>query len=264
MSEQPVPAVLRPLDRLGAGAVAVLDSLGRFGTFLGIALASMATPPFKVEAVISRLHYVGYRSLVIIVLTGAFTGMVLGLQLHLTLSRFGSEAFLGPAVALALIRELGPVLAALMVTGRAGSALTAEIGIMRITEQIDALTVMALSPFRYLVTPSILAGLLSFPLMTAIFDVVGIFGGYLVGVQLLGLSEGTYFGEMRAFVHMDDIMTGFWKSVAFGIVVTWVCTYKGYYVGHGAEGVARATTQAVVLSSVLILMSDYFMGSVLP
>jgi phospholipid/cholesterol/gamma-HCH transport system permease protein len=135
---------------------------------------------------------------------------------------------------------------------------------MRITEQIDALTVMALSPFRYLVAPSLLAGLLSFPLLTVIFDVVGIFGGYLVGVELLGLSAGTYFGEMQSFVRMDDIMTGFWKSVAFGIVVTWVCTYKGYYVGHGAEGVARATTQAVVLSSVLILLWDYFMGSVLP
>jgi phospholipid/cholesterol/gamma-HCH transport system permease protein len=264
MTEQPVPAALRPLERLGAAVIAVLMSLGRFGTFFGIAVASMFTPPFKVRALIGRLHYIGYRSLVIIVLTGAFTGMVLGLQLYLTLTRFGSEAFLGPAVALALIRELGPVLAALMVTGRAGSALTAEIGIMRITEQIDALTVMALSPFRYLVAPSILAGLLSFPLMTALFDVVGIFGGYLVGVQLLGLSEGTYFGEMQSFVHLDDIMTGFWKSVAFGIVVTWVCTYKGYYVGHGAEGVARATTQAVVLSSVLILLWDYFMGSVLP
>jgi len=162
-----------------------------------------------------------------------------------------------------LIRELGPVLAALMVTGRAGSALTAEIGIMRITEQIDALTVMALSPFRYLVTPSILAGVVTFPLMTALFDVVGIFGGYLVGVKLLGLSEGTYFGEMQTFVHLDDILTGFWKSLSFGVLVTWVCTYKGYYVGHGAEGVARATTQAVVLSSVLILLWDYFLGSVL-
>jgi phospholipid/cholesterol/gamma-HCH transport system permease protein len=264
MTEQPVPAALRPIERLGAAAVAVLLSLGRFGTFFGMALASMVTPPFKWGALVGRLHYIGYRSLVIIVLTGAFTGMVLALQLYLTLIRFGSEAFLGPAVALALIRELGPVLAALMVTGRAGSALTAEIGIMRITEQIDALTVMALSPFRYLVTPSILAGLLSFPLMTALFDVVGIFGGYLVGVELLGLSEGTYFGEMRSFVHLDDIMTGFWKSLSFGIVVTWVCTYKGYYVGHGAQGVARATTQAVVLSSVLILLWDYFMGSVLP
>src|SRR5262249_19733454 len=170
----------------------------------------------------------------------------------------------GPAVALSLTRELGPVLAALMVAGRAGSALTAEIGIMRITEQIDALTVMALNPMRYLVAPSILAGLVTFPLMTAIFDVVGIFGGYLVGVRLLGLSEGTYFGEMRTFVDMTDIMTGFWKSISFGIVVRWVCTYRGFNVGPGAEGVARATTRAVVLSSVLILVCDYFRGSFLP
>jgi phospholipid/cholesterol/gamma-HCH transport system permease protein len=182
----------------------------------------------------------------------------------LVLSRFGSEAFLGPAVALSLIRELGPVLAALMVTGRAGSALTAELGIMRITEQIDALTVMALNPMRYLVVPSLLAGLITFPLMTAIFDVMGIFGGYLVGVQLLGMSEGTYFGEMQSFVSIDDVMMGVWKSLSFGVIVTWVSTYKGFNVGHGAEGVARATTQAVVLASVLILVWDYFLGSVLP
>src|SRR5262245_31355622 len=263
MTEQPVAAALRPFERLGAAVVASLQSLGRFGTFFGMALASMVTPPFKWGALVGRLHYIGYRSLVIIVLTGAFTGMVLGLQLFLTLSRFGSEAFLGPAVALSLIRELGPVLAALMVTGRAGSALTAEIGIMRITEQIDALTVMALNPFRYLVSPSILAGILTFPLMTALFDVVGIFGGYLVGVELLGLSQGTYFGEMQTFVAFDDIMTGFWKSLSFGVLVTWVCTYKGFYVARGAEGVAQATTQAVVLSSVLILLWDYFLGSVL-
>jgi phospholipid/cholesterol/gamma-HCH transport system permease protein len=151
-----------------------------------------------------------------------------------------------------------------MITGRAGSALTAEIGIMRSTEQIDALTVMALNPMRYLVVPSLLAGLITFPMMTALFDVVGIFGGYLVGVELLGLSEGTYFGEMKTFVDMKDIMTGFWKSLSFGVLVTWVATYKGFHVGHGAEGVARATTQSVVLASVLILVWDYFMGSVLP
>jgi len=222
------------------------------------------TPPFKFWAFIDRINYIGFRSLLIILLTGGFTGMVLGLQVYLTLVRFGSEAFLGPAVALSLIRELGPVLAALMVTGRAGSALTAEIGIMRITEQIDALTVMALNPVRYIVAPSLLAGLVTFPAMTAIFDTVGIFGGYLVGVELLGLSQGTYFGEMQTFVDMSDIMTGFWKSVSFGVIVTWVCTYKGFNVGHGAEGVAKATTDAVVLSSVLILVWDYFMGSVLP
>ncbi|MBI3637847.1 MAG: ABC transporter permease [Candidatus Rokubacteria bacterium] len=264
MTDTPVPLALRPLDALGRNTIGILESMGRFGAFFGHAIVSMVTPPFKFRALVDRIDYVGFRSLLIILLTGAFTGMVLGLQIFLTLSRFGSEAFLGPAVALSLIRELGPVLAALMVTGRAGSALTAEIGIMRITEQIDALTVMALDPFRYLVTPSILAGIVTFPLMTALFDVVGIFGGYLVGVELLGLSPGTYFGEMQSFVHMDDIMTGFWKSLSFGVVVMWVCTYKGYYVGHGAEGVARATTQAVVLSSVLILVWDYFLGSVLP
>ena len=197
-------------------------------------------------------------------LTGAFTGMVLGLQVFLTLSRFGSEAFLGPAVALSLIRELGPVLCAVFVTGLAGSALTAEIGIMKITEQIDALTVMALNPTRYLVVPAVVAGLVTFPLMTGIFDVVGIFGGYIVGVELLGLSPGTYFGEMQSFVDWRDLMTGFWKALSFGIVVPWVCTYKGFHCGHGAEGVARATTQAVVLASVLILVWDYFLGSVLP
>src|SRR6266498_2250607 len=226
MPERPLAPTLRPFDAVGGWTIALLDSLGRFGTFFAEAVLTLVTPPFKLRAFIDRIDYIGFRSLLIILLTGAFTGMVLGLQIFLTLSRFGSEAFLGSAVALSLIRELGPVLAALMVTGRAGSALTAEIGIMRITEQIDALTVMALNPVRYLVVPSILAGLVTFPLMTALFDTVGIFGGYLVGVKLLGLSEGTYFGEMQTFVNMTDIMTGFWKSISFGIVVTWVCTYK--------------------------------------
>src|SRR6267142_1058681 len=264
MPERPLAPALRPFDAVGGWTIAVVDSLGRFGAFFAAALAVLVTPPFKFRAFVNRIHFIGYNSLLIIFLTGAFTGMVLGLQIYLTLVRFGSEAFLGPAVALSLIRELGPVLAALMVTGRAGSALTAELGIMRITEQIDALTVMALSPMRYLVAPSLIAGLITFPMMTALFDVVGIFGGYLVGVELLGLSEGTYFGEMQTFVDMGDIMTGFWKSVCFGVIVTWVCTYKGFHVSRGAEGVAAATTQAVVLSSVLILVWDYFLGTVLP
>jgi phospholipid/cholesterol/gamma-HCH transport system permease protein len=212
---------------------------------------------------IARIHFIGAKSLVVILLTGAFTGMVLGLQVFYTLTKFGSEAFLGPAVALTLIRELGPVLCALMVTGRAGSALTAEIGIMRITEQIDALHAMALNPMRYLVVPTILAGLIAFPLLTAIFDLVGIYGGYLVGVKLLGIGEGTYFGEMETYVGLRDITQGILKSLSFGLLVTWVCCYKGFHTGYGAEGVSRATTEAVVLSSVLILVWDYFIGSVL-
>jgi phospholipid/cholesterol/gamma-HCH transport system permease protein len=263
MTEGVAPA-LRTFEALGRRTIDVVEALGRFGAFLGVALGLLFSPPFKWRACVSRIHYVGFNSLLIILLTGTFTGMVLGLQLYLTLQRFGAEAYLGPAVALSIIRELGPVLSALMVTGRAGSALTAEIGIMRITEQIDALTVMALNPMRYLAVPSLLAGLITFPMMTAVFDTVGIFGGYLVGVQLLGLSQGTYFGEMKTFVDMRDIMTGFWKSLSFGVIVTWVATYKGFHVGHGAEGVARATTQSVVLASVLILVWDYFLGSVLP
>jgi phospholipid/cholesterol/gamma-HCH transport system permease protein len=255
--------LLRPFEALGRGAIGVLVSLGAFGTFLAEALLVMVTSPVKGGALLRRVQFIGFRSLIIIVLTGAFTGMVLALQLYFTLTRFGSEAFLGPALALSVIRELGPVLSALMVTGRAGSALTAEIGIMRITEQIDALTVMALNPMRYLVVPSLLAGLIAFPLITAIFDVVAILGGRLVAVELLGLSAGVYLSEIRTFVDLSDIMEGFWKSLSFGVIVTWVSTYKGFHVGHGAEGVARATTQAVVLASVLILVWDYFLGSVL-
>ena len=241
-----------------------MQALGRFGRFFAEAVVFVFVPPFKLSRLVDRINFIGFQSLIIVLLTGAFTGMVLGLQVFLTLTRFGAEGFLGPAVALSLIRELGPVLCAVFVTGLAGSALTAEIGIMRITEQIDALTVMALNPMRYLVVPAIVAGLITFPLMTAIFDVVGIFGGYLVTVQLLGLSPGTYFGEMQTFVDWSDLMVGFWKSISFGLLVPWVCTYKGFHCGHGAEGVARATTQAVVLSSILILVLDYVLGTLLP
>src|SRR5712691_3282740 len=258
------PAPLRPVAALGRLSLEVVEALGRFGLFFVQAAGYTVTPPFKLGRLLDRINFIGFRSLTIVILTGAFTGMVLGLQLFLTLSRFGSEAYLGPAVALSLIRELGPVLCAVFVTGLAGSALTAEIGIMRITEQIDALQVMALNPMRYLVSPALVAGVITFPLLTAIFDVVGILGGYVVAVHLLGLSPGTYFGEMQSFTDMTDVMVGFWKSLAFGILVPWVCTYKGFHCGHGAEGVARATTEAVVLSCVLILVFNYFLGSVLP
>jgi phospholipid/cholesterol/gamma-HCH transport system permease protein len=258
------PAPLRPIAALGRVSLDVVSALGRFGRFFGQAAGFVVVPPFKLGRLIDRIHFIGFRSLTIVILTGAFTGMVLGLQIFLVLARFGSEAYLGPAVALSLIRELGPVLCAVFVTGLAGSALTAEIGIMKITEQIDALQVMALNPMRYVVVPALVAGLITFPLLTSIFDLVGIAGGYLVGVKLLGLSPGTYFGEMQNFVTVDDLMVGYWKALSFGLIVPWVCTYKGFHCGHGAEGVARATTQAVVLSSVLILVWDYFLGSVLP
>ena len=256
--------VLDPLQRLGRWGLETVSALGRFGVFLGEALFWLAIPPFKARQGLQRVWFIGFHSLSVILLTGAFTGMVLGLQGMLILQRVGSEAFVGPLVAIALVRELGPVLAALMVTGRAGSALAAELGVMRITEQIDALTVMALNPMRYLVVPTLVAGVAAFPILSWIFDVIGIFGGYLVTVKLFGLSEGAYFGQIRAFLSTTDIWVGVWKSLVFGLVVTWVACYKGFHVGHGAEGVGRATTEAVVLASALILVLDYFMGSVLP
>jgi phospholipid/cholesterol/gamma-HCH transport system permease protein len=233
------------------------------GLFLIRAFFYASTPPVKFSYLLKQIQFIGFQSILVIFLTGAFAGMVLGLQGFYTLNRFGSAALLGPMVALSLIRELGPVLSALMVTGRAGSAMTAEIGIMRITEQIDALQLMGLNPFRYLIVPRLLACIVSLPLLSSIFNVVGIFGGYVIGVRLLGVGEGTYFGEMANYVEMEDILRGIYKSLSFGILITWVCCYKGYYTGFGAEGVSKATTQAVVLSSVLILVWDYFMTSVL-
>jgi phospholipid/cholesterol/gamma-HCH transport system permease protein len=223
----------------------------------------MVTPPLKIPLVLKQIQFIGYQSVTLIFLTGAFTGMVLGYQGFTTLNRFGSEAFLGPMVALSLIKEMGPVITALMVTGRAGSSVTAEIGIMRISEQIDAIELMGLSPYRYFIVPNILAGIIAVPLLTAIFDVVGIMGGYLVGVKLLGVGSGTYFGEMMNHVEMKDILEGVYKSLNFGVIITWVCCYKGFYTGVKAEGVSKSTTQAVVLSSVLILIWDYFMTSAL-
>jgi phospholipid/cholesterol/gamma-HCH transport system permease protein len=233
------------------------------GIFLAAALLSTCIPPLYVAQVLRRIDFIGARSLLLIIFTGAFAGMVVALQGHIALRRFGGEELLGPGVGLILIRELGPVLSALMITGRAGSALTAELGIMRITEQIDALEVMALSPVKYLVSPILLAALITFPLLNGVFVVVGIYGGYVVGVKLLGVSAGAYFSQMSSAVTSEDVWMGLYKSLSFGVIVAWVCCYKGFYAERGAEGVSHATTQAVVMCSVLILVWDYFLGSVL-
>jgi phospholipid/cholesterol/gamma-HCH transport system permease protein len=251
------------IRNLGALSLDGLQTTGRMGLFLAKTFAFAVTPPLKFSQFLKQIRFIGFQSALVIFMTGAFTGMVLGLQGYYTLNQFGSVALLGPMVALSLIKELGPVLSALMVTARAGSAMTAEIGIMRITEQIEAIELMGLNPFRYLIVPKFLAGILAMPLLTAIFDVVGIFGGYLIGVKLLGIGEGTYFGEMANHIRMEHITQGIYKSLSFGVLITWVCCYKGYHAGFGAEGVSKATTQAVVLSSVLILFWDYILTSAL-
>jgi phospholipid/cholesterol/gamma-HCH transport system permease protein len=251
------------IRKLGASGLFILRRMGRMGLFFTKTCYYLFRSPLKISWVLKQIWFIGAQSTLVIFLTGAFAGMVLGLQGFYTLNRFGSTALLGPMVALILIRSLGPVFSALMVTGRAGSAMTAEIGIMRISEQIDALELMGLNPYRYLVVPKLVAGMIALPLLTAMFDVIGIFGGYLIGVNLLGVGEGTYFGEMVNYVDMQDVLGGLYKSFSFGILITWICCYKGYYAGFGAEGVSKATTQAVVLSSVLILFWDYVMTSAL-
>lgn len=255
--------MLSAVQNIGEYVLSLLREMGRMLLFIIYALYMIVRFPGKPVHILKQINFIGAKSFFVIFLTAAFTGMVLGLQGYYTLTKFGSEGMLGSVVALSLIRELGPVLTALMVTGRAGSAITAEIGIMRITEQIDALEIMALEPFKYLVSPKILGALIAVPLLCAIFDVVGIAGGYLVGVKLMGVNPGAYFHEMEKSVVWKDVYSGMMKSLSFGLIISWVCCYKGYYTTHGAEGVSRSTTAAVVMSSVLVLVWDYFLTSIL-
>lgn len=259
----------RMLEKLGDQCLYVLEQLGRMGLFLSSCLWAIVKPPYKISPIIRQIHFIGSRSFFVIFFTGAFTGMVLGLQGYYTLRKFGSEGLLGSAVALSLIRELGPVVAALMVIGRAGSAICAEIGIMRNSEQIDALECMAIDPYKYLMAPKFVAAVISMPLLTAIFDVVGILGGWLIGVVLLGINEGSYFQAMYASVEWQDIRMGLVKSLVFGLLLIWIAAAKGYFLhlerggGFGAEGVSRTTTDAVVMSSVAVLLWDYLISAIL-
>ncbi len=261
--------MFRLFEKLGAIFFYYVNQAGRMGIFLFFSLLSIFKPPYKIFPIIKQIYIIGALSIFVILFTGLFTGMVLGLQGYNTLRKFGAEGLLGSAVALSLIRELGPVLTALMVTGRAGSAICAEIGIMRNSEQIDALECMAIDPHKYIMAPKFVAGIISLPLLTAIFNVVGILGGYIIGVGLLGTSKGTYFSSMYKDVGFEDIYMGLVKSLCFGLLIVWICSSKGYFLhltrggGFGAEGVSRATTSAVVLSSVTILVFDYFLTSVL-
>ena len=251
---------------LGGGSIDVLSRMGRIFTFFGSAVYFSLTPPLKIERILKQIRFIGAQSTLVVLLIGTFTGMVLALQLFHTLSRIGSEAILGPMVALSIMKEMAPVLTGLMVTARAGSAIAAEIGIMRITNQIDAIEMMGLNPFRYLVAPNMIAGLISLPLLTGMFDAIGILGGYLVGVEILGLEYSTFFGEINTYVRMEHLMEGIYKSMSFGVIISWVSCYMGYYTGtsgFGAEGVSRSTTQAVVLAAIMILVWNYFMTAFL-
>jgi phospholipid/cholesterol/gamma-HCH transport system permease protein len=263
----PVTLVFRPFASIGRMVMGWVDHLGAATIFLCLALTKSFGHQ-QLFKIIQQIYYIGARSTTIIMLVSLFTGMVLGLQSYHALVQFGAQGAVGSLVSLSLIMELGPVLTAIMITARAGSAITAEIGIQRISEQIDALHTMRINPLRYLVSPKIIAAIISFPLLTAVFDLIGIAGGYISGVVLLGLNAGVYLHSIQVYVTMSDITNGFIKVIVFAVIVSTVCCYQGYFAhmrkdSHGAQAVGLATTSAVVLSCVLILVSDYIVTSLL-
>jgi phospholipid/cholesterol/gamma-HCH transport system permease protein len=250
---------------IGRKALSLVGNLGAMVIFFSLAFFNVFRKKQFIE-IVKQVYYIGASSSLIVMLVGLFTGMVMGLQLFYTLVKFGSVGALGSAVALSLIRELGPVLTAIMITARAGSGMTAEIGIMRISEQIDALYSMRIDPVRYIVSPRIAAAIISFPLLTAFFDLIGILGGYVTGVLLLGTNAGTYFYRVQSSINMVDIRGGFIKALVFAVVVSCVCCFQGYFChmrsdGYGAKAVGLATVSAVVISCVMVLIADYVVTS---
>ncbi len=249
---------------LGAWTLNSIARWGRAGIFLARTLAGFAWILRRFGLVIQQVFSVGVRTLVIIVVSGLFVGMVLGLQGYNTLVDFGAETSLGLLVALTLTRELGPVLTALLFAGRAGSALTAEIGLMKATEQLAAMEMMAVDPINRVVAPRFLAGFIAMPLLAALFTAVGVYGGYLVGVSLLGVDAGVYWSGMQEGVDLyEDIFNGVIKSLVFGFVVTWIAVFEGYDAVPTSEGVSRATTRTVVNASLSVLALDFILTSLM-
>ncbi|OHX10586.1 ABC transporter permease [Chromobacterium amazonense] len=247
-----------PLRRLGHLTINGVWRLGFISRFLLAILANSGQSLLRLQLTIREIYFAGVMSLIIIVVSGLFVGMVLGLQGYTTLVKFGSADALGAMVALALLRELGPVLAALLFASRAGSAMTAEIGLMKTTEQLDAMSVMAVDPIARVVAPRFWAGVISMPILAALFNVVGVFGGYLVGVVMIGLDAGTFWSQMQGNVDLHyDVINGLIKSLCFGVAVTLIAVFEGYDANPTAAGVSAATTRTVVTSALVILALDF-------
>jgi phospholipid/cholesterol/gamma-HCH transport system permease protein len=250
--------VVRSLRGLGASVTARVWRLGFASRFLFAILLQSGSSLRRINLSIREIYFAGVLSLIIILVSGLFVGMVLGLQGYDTLARYGSTEALGVLVSLSLVRELGPVVAALLFASRAGSAITAEIGMMKATEQLSAMEMMAVDPIARVVAPRFWGGVISMPLLAALFSAMGIFGGYLVGVQLIGVDEGSFWSQMQASVDFrEDILNGVIKSVVFGVIVSWVAVFEGYDAEPTAEGVSGATTRTVVTSSLAILAADF-------
>lgn len=252
------------LAQLGRTGLTALERLGRASLLLLAMLRGSGELVRKPRLLLEQLYAVGVLTLLIIAVSGLFVGMVLGLQGHYILSRFGAEATLGVMVAAALVRELGPVVAALLFAGRAGSALTAEIGLMKATEQLAGLEMMAVDPVRRILAPRLLAGILSLPLLAAVFSALGIIGGWFVGVGLLGVDDGTYWAQMQAQLDWrGDILNGVIKSLVFGVVCAWIAVFRGYDCVPTSSGVSEATTRTVVHSSLAVLGLDFVLTALM-
>ncbi|MBV8680720.1 MAG: lipid asymmetry maintenance ABC transporter permease subunit MlaE [Aquitalea sp.] len=249
---------MSPLRRLGHTTINAIWRLGFISRFLLAILRYSGQSLLRFNLTIREIYFAGVMSVIIVVVSGLFVGMVLGLQGYNTLSRFGSADALGALVALSLLRELGPVLAALLFSSRAGSAMTAEIGLMKATEQLDAMSVMAVNPIARVVAPRFWAGVISMPILAAMFNVMGIFGGYLIGVVMIGLDSGTFWSQMQNNVDLHyDVINGLIKSLCFGIAVTLIAVFEGYDATPTAAGVSAATTRTVVTSALVILAVDF-------
>ncbi len=256
--------MLEQLARLGRSGLGVLERLGRGHLLLGAILAGSSSLLPRLNLLIAQMFAVGVLSVLIVAVSGLFVGMVLGLQGHYTLSQFGAEESLGVVVAASLVRELGPVVTALLFAGRAGSALTAEIGLMKATEQLSGLEMMAVDPVKRILTPRFFAGFLSMPMLAALFSSVGVLGGYLVGVGLLGVDDGAFWSQMQAKIDLhEDILNGVIKSIVFGGVCTWIALFQGYDAVPTSAGVSRATTRTVVHSALAVLGLDFVLTALM-
>jgi len=240
-----------------------IEEMGKILLLFVSIISWMVRPPLKLRLIFKQMEFVGVKSIYVVVLTGTFTGMVLALQSYYGFRMFSAESLVGSTVALSMTRELGPVLTALMVTARAGSAMAAELGTMRVTEQIDALSVMATNPVKHLIVPRVIASVIMLPILTIVSDFMGIIGGYFVGVMVLHINKGIFIKNITRYVDLGDLYNGLTKAAVFGLILSLIGCYKGFNTTGGAEGVGRATTEAVVLASITILISDYFLTAIM-
>ncbi|MCK5286768.1 MAG: ABC transporter permease [Thermodesulfovibrionia bacterium] len=252
---------IKAIEYIGKKVKGPIEEIGLLLVLFYSTLKLLITPPLEMKNILKQMLDIGVNSLPVVLITAIFTGMVLALQSYTGFKRFGAEGLVGSVVALSMTRELGPVLTALIVTGRAGAAMAAELGTMRVTEQIDALETLATNPIKYLVVPRFFSGLIMLPCLTVIADIVGIIGGYFVTVIMLNANVTTYMRMTWDYLEMQDIYNGLIKACFFGAALSLIGCYKGFYATGGAEGVGKATTGAVVISFMVILISDYFLSA---